>query len=135
MRFQSHFNNVLSWLQDMGIIAKLMDNGYYEAFGRNVQISFGESSAEKWEPLIIQGMILAFIAFGMGLILANLSFIIELSWSAWLDQHGSKKPMRPTMYNHNSPSSFCVATGNSTGPERWITFLIHSKYNRGNSLR
>ena len=108
MRFQSHFNNVLSWLQDMGIIAKLMDNGYYEAFGRNVQISFGESSAEKWEPLIIQGMILAFIAFGMGLILANLSFIIELSWSAWLDQHGSKKPMRPTMYNHNSPSSFCA---------------------------
>ena len=111
MPFQSPFNNVLSWLQDMGIITKLMDNGYYEAFGRNVQISFTESLAEKWEPLMIQGMILAFVAFGVGLMLANLTFIIELSGSAWLDQQGSKKkPMKPTMYNDNLPSSFCVAT-------------------------
>ena len=101
MSFQSPFNNMLSRLQDMGIITKLMDNGYYEAFGRNVQINFSKSLAEKWEPLMTQGMILVFVAFGVGLMLANLTFIVELSGSAWLDKQGSKKLLKPTMYNHH----------------------------------
>ena len=85
----------------MGIITKLMDNGYYEAFGRNIQINFKESLAEKWEPLITQGMILVFVAFGVGLMLANLTFIIELSWSTWLDQQGSKELLK-VMYPKGS---------------------------------
>ena len=95
---------MISRLQDMGIITKLMDNGYYEAFGRNVQINFSESLAEKWEPLMTQGMILVFVAFGVGLMLANLTFIVELSGSAWLAEKGSKKLLEKTIYNRNLQS-------------------------------
>ena len=96
---------MISRLQDMGIITKLMDNGYYEAFGRNVQINFGESLAEKWEPLMTQGMILVFVAFGVGLMLANLTFIVELSGSAWLAEKGSKKLLEQTIYNRGDSLS------------------------------
>ena len=90
----------------MGIIAKLMDNGYYEAFGRNAQINFSESLAEKWEPLMTQGMILVFVAFGVGLMLANLTFIVELSMSAWIQARFNEAAEA----NHNLQSSYCVAT-------------------------
>ena len=41
-------------------------------------MSTEELAAEKWEPFMNQGMILAYIAFCVGLILAILTFLIEL---------------------------------------------------------
>ena len=41
-------------------------------------MSTEELVAEKWEPFMNQGMILAYVAFCVGLFLALLTFIIEL---------------------------------------------------------
>ena len=76
--FQSPFNNALSRLQDMGIIMKLMDNGYYEAFGRTVQISSKDIAAEKLEPMANQGVIFLYVTYFVGIALSTLIFIIEL---------------------------------------------------------
>lgn len=62
----------------MGIILKLIDNGYYEAFGRNIQVNSNEFATEEWEPIMNQALILAYVALSVGLILAILTFIIEV---------------------------------------------------------
>ena len=62
----------------MGIILKLVDNGYYEAFGRTIQAKSDDSATEAWEPMMYQFMILAYVGFSVGLILAILTFITEV---------------------------------------------------------
>ena len=65
----------------MGIILKLVDNGYYEAVGRNVQNKFKKFALEEWEPIMNQTMIPADVALSLGLTLAILTFIFEgLHW-------------------------------------------------------
>ena len=71
-------------MQDMGIILKLVDNGYYEAVGRNVQSKFKKFALEEWEPIMYQTMIPADIALSVGLTLAIITFIVE-------GLHGQKK--------------------------------------------
>ena len=62
----------------MGIILKLIDNGNFGAFGRNTHINSTEFAAEKWEPMMKRGMILAYVGFSVGITLAIITFIIEL---------------------------------------------------------
>ena len=62
----------------MGIILKLIDNGNFGAFGRNTHINSTEFAAEKWEPMMNRGMILAYVGFSVGITLAIITFIIEL---------------------------------------------------------
>ena len=62
----------------MGIILKLIDNGYYEAFGRNIQVNSNEFATEEWEPIMNQALILAYVALSVGLILAILTFLLLL---------------------------------------------------------
>ena len=78
--FQSPFNNALSWMQDSGVIPKLVDQGYYELVGRNVQLQnkFREFKVEEWEPIMYQTMILAYLALSVGLTLAVISLITEM---------------------------------------------------------
>ena len=63
---------------------KLVDNGYYEAVGRNVQRKVKKFAISEWEPLLYQTMLLAYIAFCVGLTLAILTFMAERL-------HGQKK--------------------------------------------
>ena len=83
---QSPFNNALSWMQDSGVIPKLVDQGYYELVGKNAQLQnkFREFKVEEWKPIMYQTMILAYFAFSVGLTLAIISFITEM-------MHGQKK--------------------------------------------
>ena len=63
---------------------KLVDNGYYEAVGRNVQRKVKKFAISEVEPLMYQTMLLAYIAFFVGLTLAILTFMVERL-------HGQKK--------------------------------------------
>ena len=62
----------------MGIIRKLIDDGHYGAFGKNVQIDAWPLATEKWGPIMYQAMILAYVGFSGGIILAIFTFVIEL---------------------------------------------------------
>ena len=69
------------------MISKLVDQGYYEAVGRRVQLraDFREFQVDKWEPIMNQTMILAYVALSVGWTLSIISFHIEI-------MHGVKKP-------------------------------------------
>ena len=73
-------------MQDSGVIPKLVDQGYYEAVGRNAQgqAKFNEFKVNEWEPIMYQTMILAYVALSVGFIMAIISFMIEAI-------HGQKK--------------------------------------------
>ena len=62
----------------MGIIRKLVDEGHYGAFGKNMQIDAKALATEKWEPIMYQAMILAYVGFSGGITLGIFTFVIEL---------------------------------------------------------
>ena len=56
--FQLPFDDALSWMQDAGILQKLLDTGYYAAYGRFSRTRYMVMEQQKNEPLRSQNMIL-----------------------------------------------------------------------------
>ena len=82
--FQSPFNNAISWMQDTGILHKLLDNGYYRAYGRNIeqQITLEQSVTTKWTPIANPSMIPAFFGLSLSLLFTILTFFVEVLYKA-----------------------------------------------------
>ena len=81
--FQLPFNNAISWMQDTGILMKLLDKGYYKAYGRNIeQINFEKSFTTKWTPIANPSMIPAFFGLSLSLLLTILTFFVEVLYKA-----------------------------------------------------
>ena len=82
--FQSPFNNAISWMQDTGILHKLLDDGYYRAYGRNIeqQITLEQSVTTKWTPIANPSMIPAFFGLSLSLLFTIVTFFVELLYKA-----------------------------------------------------
>ena len=81
--FQLPLNNAISWMQDTGILMKLLDKGYYKAYGRNIeQINFEKSFTTKWTPIANPSMIPAFFGLSLSLLFTILMFFVEVLYKA-----------------------------------------------------
>ena len=75
--FQLPFNDALSWMQDTGILQKLLDAGYYAAYGRFSRTRYMVMEQQKNEPLRSQNMILVYVGLGISVFLSLGVFILE----------------------------------------------------------
>ena len=75
--FQLPFNDALSWMQDTGILQKLLDTGYYTAYGRMSRTRYMVMEQQKDEPLRSQNMILVYFGLGISAFLSLGAFTLE----------------------------------------------------------
>ena len=64
-------------MQDTGILQKLLDNGYYSAYGSVSRTRFMEQEIPKNQPLLNQNMNLVYIGLGIGGFLSLCAFLLE----------------------------------------------------------
>ena len=67
-------------MQDLGILQKLLDDGYYKAFGRSMQlqINLKESTSRGWTPITNQRLFPAYVGLSICLILTILAAFTEV---------------------------------------------------------
>ena len=75
--FQVPFNDALSWMQDTGILQKLLDTGYYTAYGKKSLTRYMVMEEQKTEPLRSQNMILVYFGLGISSFLSFVAFTLE----------------------------------------------------------
>ena len=75
--FQLPFDDALSWMQDAGILQKLLDTGYYAAYGRFSRTRYMVMEQQKNEPLMSQNMILVYVGLSISAFLSLGAFILE----------------------------------------------------------
>ena len=75
--FQLPFNDALAWMQDTGILQKLLDTGYYSAYGKFSRTRYMATEQAKEQPLLSQNMYLVYFGLGIGAFLSLSAFILE----------------------------------------------------------
>ena len=75
--FQLPFNDALTWMQDTGILQKLLDTGYYSAYGKFSRTRYMATEQAKEQPLLSQNMYLVYFGLGIGAFLSLSAFILE----------------------------------------------------------
>ena len=64
-------------MQDTGILQKLLDTGYYSAYGKFSRTRYMATEQAKEQPLLSQNMYLVYFGLGIGAFLSLSAFILE----------------------------------------------------------
>ena len=71
-------------MQDTGILQKLMDTGYYSAYGSVSRRRLMTTEIPEKQPLLNQNMELIYIGLSIGGFLSLIAFILEARmWERW----------------------------------------------------
>ena len=71
-------------MQDTGILQKLLDTGYYSAYGSVHRTRFMETEQAKNQPLLQENMTFVYLGLGLGGFLSLIAFILEARmWERW----------------------------------------------------
>ena len=65
-------------MQDTGILQKLMQRGYYAAYGQAGRSATLESEVRENKPIIQENMLLVYIGLGIGTFLSLAAFVTEI---------------------------------------------------------
>ena len=76
---QHPLNDALSWMQDTGVLQKMLKEGYFAAYrwtGLSVSRAFLKNENM---PIVTQNMILIYIGLSIGIFLSISAFTVEIT--------------------------------------------------------